>query len=87
MYTIAVTKTVDAPIELVFRTISDIENYSNAVSHIPNVEFLSEMKTGVGTRFRETRLMRGKEASTELEVKEYVENDHVHMVSDSHGTI
>ena len=27
------------------------------------------------------------EATTELEVTEYVENDHVRMVADSHGTI
>jgi carbon monoxide dehydrogenase subunit G len=87
VYTTTVSKTVDAPIEFVFQTISNIENYSKAVSHITNIEFLSETKTGVGTRFRETRLMRGKEASTELEVKEYVENDRVRMVSDSHGTI
>lgn len=45
------------------------------------------MKSGVGTRFRETRLMKGKEATTELEVTEFVENDHVRYVTDSHGTV
>jgi carbon monoxide dehydrogenase subunit G len=31
--------------------------------------------------------MKGKEASTELEVTEYVENDRIRLVSDSGGTI
>ena len=49
--------------------------------------FLSEVRTGVGTRFRETRLMHGKERSTELEVTEYVENERVRMVADTDGTV
>ena len=31
--------------------------------------------------------MKGKEAVTELEVTEYIENDRVRLVADSHGTI
>ena len=31
--------------------------------------------------------MNGKEAMTELEVTEFVENDHVRMVTDSHGAV
>jgi len=78
---------IDAPVALVFKTISDITNFSKAVPHIVNVEFLSDIRSGVGTRFRETRLMKGKEAETELEVTEYAENDRVRMVADSHGTV
>lgn len=51
------------------------------------VEFLSENKSGIGARFRETRLMRGKEVSTELEVTEFVQDSHVRLVADSHGTV
>ncbi|QDU07023.1 SRPBCC family protein [Gimesia aquarii] len=81
------TRTIDAPLEDVFNTVADISQYSEAVPHIVKIEFLTESKTGVGTRFRETRLMKGKEAATELEVTEYVENDRVRMVADSHGTV
>ena len=31
--------------------------------------------------------MNGKKATTELEVTEFVENDRVRMVADSHGTV
>ena len=50
-------------------------------------EFLSDTHTGVGTRFRETRVMKGKEQPTELEITEYIENERVRMVADSHGTV
>ena len=31
--------------------------------------------------------MKGKEATTELEVTEFIQNDRVRMVGDSHGTV
>jgi carbon monoxide dehydrogenase subunit G len=82
-----VTRTIAAPPELVFQTVADIRNFSKAIPHIVKVEFLSESQTGVGTRFRETRLMDGKEATTELEVTEYVVNEHIRIISDTHGTV
>ena len=87
MSTITVTRSINAPIDVVFRTVAHINEFSQAVPHIVNVEFLTEQHTGAGTRFRETRLMHGKEAVTELEVTEYVENDHVRIVTDSHGAV
>lgn len=82
-----ITRTINAPLDLVFTTVADIRNYSKAIPHLTKVEFLSETTSGIGTRFRETRLMRGKAASTELEVTEYAENEHIRLVADSHGTI
>ena len=82
-----VTRTIDAPIELVFDTIANINNFAKAVPHIVKTEFVSDVTSGVGTRFRETRLMKGRQATTELEVTEYVPNDHVRIVSDTGGTL
>lgn len=82
-----VIRTINAPLDLVFQTVADIRNFSKAVPHIVNAEFLSDVESGVGTRFRETRLMRGKEATTELEVTEYSENEHIRIVADAGGTI
>ena len=82
-----VEKRIDAPIDRVFATVSDIRNMSEALPHVIRYEFLTEQQSGEGTRFREVRLMQGREEETELEVTEFVENDHVRMVSDSHGTI
>ena len=41
----------------------------------------------MGTRFRETRFMRGREYETELEITEFVDQDHVRLVADAGGTI
>jgi len=87
MTRIAVIRTISAPIDKVFATVADIRQLSKALPHIVQFEFLSEIQSGIGTRFRETRLMNDKEATTELEVTEYVENDHVRMIADSHGTV
>lgn len=81
------SRVIDAPIEKVFKTVSEIEHFSKAIPHIVSVDILSDTTKGVGTRFRETRLMNGKEATTELEVTEFVENEHVRLVADTHGTV
>jgi uncharacterized protein YndB with AHSA1/START domain len=82
-----VVRTIHAPIELVFDTVSDISNFSRAIPHILNVEFLTDTRSGVGTRFRETRLMRGREAVTELEVTELVPNERVRLVAYTGGVL
>ena len=75
------------PVEEVFETVAHIEQFSQVVPQITKIEFLTDQKTGVGTRFRETRLMKGKEESTELEVTEYEPPEKVRIVADSHGTV
>lgn len=82
-----ITRNIAAPVELVFRTIADISNYSEVIPQIVGFEMVSGDKPAVGTRFRETRLMKGKEMTTELEITEYLENDRIRMVADSHGTV
>jgi uncharacterized protein YndB with AHSA1/START domain len=87
MRPIIVTRSIKAPVERVFQTVADIQQFSKAVPRIVKYEFLSAVKSGVGTRFRETSVMKGKEATTELEVTEHVPNEHVRMVADSHGVV
>lgn len=82
-----ITRTIDAPVESVFEAVADISDFSQAVPEIVRVEFLTESRVGVGTRFRETRVMRGREASTELEVTEYVKNERVRLVANAGGTV
>ncbi|MCY4573432.1 MAG: SRPBCC family protein [Gemmatimonadetes bacterium] len=81
------TRIISAPIDRVFDTIADPVNYTRAVPQITKVEFLTDQRNGVGTRFRETREMRGREAATELEVTEYVVNERVRLVSRAGGTV
>ena len=87
MKAVSTTRTIQAPIEKVFQTLADVQNFRKAVTDITNIEFLTEQQQGVGTRFRETRVMKGKEHTVELEVTEHVENDRVRIVSDEQGTI
>ena len=87
MKPITIVKTISAPVKLVFKTIAHIEEFSKVVDDIVNIEFLSDNKTGTGARFKETRMMKGREATTELEVKEYVENEKVRIVAESQGTV
>ena len=87
MKPIQISRTINAPLDLVFHTVSDVRKFREAVPHITQVEFLSEQQVGAGTRFRETRSMNGREHTIELEVAEYVENDRVRMISDAGGTI
>lgn len=82
-----VTRNINAPIETVFEAVANIEKFTTIVPHILSVEFLTESHTGVGTRFRETRQMGKRQATTELEVTEYVPGERVRMVSDQGGTI
>lgn len=87
MTTTILTRHIEAPVETVFTAVADIDHFSAAVPHITEVEFLSERRSGVGTRFRETRLVRGREATNELEVTEYVEDEQVRFVSNAGGTL
>lgn len=87
MNKIIITRDIDAPIANVFDTVAHIEEFAKAIPHVVKVELLSDKQKGLGTRFRETRLLKGKELSSEFEVKEYVENEHVRLLTDSHGIV
>ena len=87
MITITVTTIINASDRKVFKSVADIENLPNTNPDIVKIEFLSKVKSGIGTKFRETRTMNGKDSVTELEVIEYEDNSYIRMVSDSHGTI
>ncbi len=82
-----VSRTVDAPVEAVFDAIAHAENFARIQPAIMKLEFLTEQRTGAGTRFKETRMMGNKAATCELEVTEYVPHERVRIVSDEGGTV
>lgn len=65
---IAIERTVRAPIDRVFRAFTDFENSPQYFRGIRRVEFVTEGPIGVGTRFRETRVMFNREATEEMEI-------------------
>jgi len=84
---ITIERTIAAPAEKIFKTVAHIDEYSQAVPCITSFEFLSEQHAGVGTRFRETRSMKGKRTTGEFEVTEYEPHGRVRIVTDSHGAV
>ncbi|MDE2983938.1 MAG: SRPBCC family protein [Gemmatimonadota bacterium] len=81
------SRTIRAPAAAVFETVANATNYTKAVPEIVKVEFLTDQRSGAGTRFRETRVMGRREATTELEVTEYVANERIRLISDAGGTV
>ncbi len=82
-----IVRNIDAPASTVFNTFADVREYKSALPHVIECEILSENERGIGARYRETRLMSGKEEKTEVEVTEYVEDERIRMVADSNGAI
>ncbi len=78
---------INAPVAVVFDTVAHIENFAQAIPDITNVEFLSDTQKGVGTRFKETRKMKGRVAVVELEVTEYKPDKYIRLISNAGGTI
>ncbi len=83
----SIKRLINAPVDVVFRALTDIENFPEKNPDIVKVELLTDEKTGVGSRFRETRRMNNKEGSTELECTEYIQDEKVRFVADQGGVI
>jgi hypothetical protein len=64
---------------------TDLKGLERVLSGVDKVEVLTEGTFGVGTRWRETRTMFGKQATEEMTVTEAVAPDRYVTVADSHG--
>ena len=67
MAVISMSRHIDATPGVVFDLCTDVEHFADHVSGIKKCELLTEGPVGVGTRFRESRVMFGKEATEEME--------------------
>jgi carbon monoxide dehydrogenase subunit G len=76
---------INAPVEKVFAVASDVEHATEVISAITKMEVLTAGPVGVGTRFRETRVMFGKEATEEMEFTAFDPPRSYTLVADSHG--
>lgn len=88
MTTISLTRAIAASPALVFEAAADISRFPEANPDVVSVEFLTEQRSGVGTRFRETRRMGKRSMQTDLEVTEYdPQARRIRMVTDMGGTV
>ena len=66
---------IDAPQDAIFAVVSDFPNGAKLITAIDSIEMLSPARdgspVGVGTRFKETRTMFGKQATETMEVTEF----------------
>ena len=68
---ISIVEVFEAPVERVFDVLTDVEHAADRVSGIEKIEILSEVRSGLGLRWRETRVMFGKEATEVMDVTAY----------------
>ena len=67
----AVSEWIACPPKRVFEFITDSNNAPKIVPSVKTTVKLTDGPPKVGTRYRETRIMNGKEEHVDLEVKEY----------------
>ncbi|MBM80810.1 MAG: polyketide cyclase/dehydrase [Planctomycetaceae bacterium] len=68
-----------------FEVFTDLDNASQNVRGIEKMELLTEGPVGIGTRFRETRIMMGKEATEDMEITEFQPGELYAHEAQSHG--
>jgi hypothetical protein len=81
MKPITATRMIDAPLDLVFHCISDPSTFQKAIPSITDLEFLSNERKGVGTHFRESRLIKRRIQTRTSCVIGFVVNQSVQFLS------
>ena len=76
---------LEASIDTVFEAATDIPSWADRISGIQSVELLTDGPVGVGTKFRETRIMFGREATEEMEITGFDAPRSYTTEADSHG--
>lgn len=83
---VTVSSRIEAPVERVFAAYTDLENAPSVISAIKRIEILTPGPVGVGTRFRETRVMMGKEATEEMTFAVFEPGARYVLTAESHGS-
>ncbi len=79
---------IDASKEAIWKVVSDIKQSDKTVSAIMKIEVLEEGKEGLlGFKWRETRMMFGKEATEVMWITHVEENKYYQTRAESHGAI
>ena len=79
------TEHIDRPPSDVFAVISDPTEATGFLDNITDSRRLTDGPIGVGTVFRETRVVSGKEASADLVIAAYEPDAHVAVETEAEG--
>ncbi len=86
MRTVIVSREVEAPTDVIWTIMTDLEGSEETISAIQSVEILSGGDDfGIGTRWRETRTMFGKQATEVMWVTEVDPGKSYVVEAESHG--
>ena len=85
MAVISASIDVAAPIEETFKAFTELDKAVERIPAITAIEILSEGPFGIGTRWRETRIMFKKEATEEMWVTEFTPPNSYTVEAQSHG--
>ena len=86
MSELVVAREVAASAETVWRILTDLDRAEETISAITEIERLDDgTGFGVGTRWRETRIMFGRTATEELEVTQLEPGNSYVVEAESHG--
>ncbi len=77
---------VAATPEQAWAVYSDLAHAADRIKGIERIEIITDGPIGVGTKWRETRIMMKKETTEEMEITEWVPNSHYAVHSDSCGS-
>ncbi len=87
MPSVTVEQEINAPLETVFNQMTNIGNWTELVSGITSIEQLTDGPFQAGTRWKETRIMFGKEATEEMEVTKFHPNKGYTIEANSCGAL
>lgn len=80
------SRSINAPIDRVFDVFSDISKIGERIEGISQVDILSDVQQGLGTRWRETRVVFGREATEEMEISSFKPNQSYEVLAASNGS-
>ncbi len=85
MTAVTIHRQVAAPREQVFAVAIDFANAASFIQAIDKIEMLTEGPVGVGTRFRETRVVFGRPATEEMTLTGFDPPRSYTLGAESHG--
>ena len=77
--------TINATKVEVFNAFSDLKSLANNIKAIKRIEVLTPGDVGIGTKFKETRLMFGKESSETMEITQFSPPEYFKEEAQSNG--
>src|SRR5688500_12459284 len=86
MFGFSVDRHIDAPPDVVFARASDFRRAPETISAIVKMDILTSGPVGAGTRFRETRVLFGREATEEMTVTVFEPPKRYTLDAESHGS-